>query len=107
MMAVNLVAGRENPVIQTLWNHLPLERYEVVSPPVTTFDPNLLLPVGRGYFHYMGSLSTPPCSENVAWIVLKQSVEVSVEQIGIFARLHENNARPLQAASGRRIKESR
>ena len=55
----------------------------------------------------MGSLTTPPCTEDVLWLVLKQPQPVSVEQQAIFARLYAPNARPLQPANGRNIKESR
>jgi carbonic anhydrase len=70
-------------------------------------DPTVFLPVDRGYYTYMGSLTTPPCSENVQWFVMKQPVQVSAEQIAIFSRLYRNNARPVQPSSGRLIKESR
>ncbi len=60
-------------------------------------DPSALLPEGRDYFTYMGSLTTPPCSEGVLWIVLKAPLQLSDEQIDLFARLYPMNARPLQA----------
>jgi carbonic anhydrase len=69
-------------------------------------DMNQLLPAKREYYTYMGSLTTPPCSEGVLWIVLKEPVQISAEQIAIFARLYPMNARPIQANSGRLIKES-
>ena len=65
-----------------------------------------LLPSERSYYTYMGSLTTPPCSEGVLWMVMKTPVPVSPDQIAIFARLYPMNARPVQAASGRLIKES-
>ena len=65
-----------------------------------------MLPAERGYFTYMGLLTTPPCSEGVLWMVMKQPVAISAEQIDIFARLYPMNARPIQSASGRLIKES-
>jgi len=71
-----------------------------------TIDLNALLPSERSYFTYMGSLTTPPCSEGVLWMVMKQPVTISPEQIGIFARLYPMNARPVQSAAGRLIKES-
>jgi len=55
----------------------------------------------------MGSLTTPPCSEGVLWIVIRDPVAVSAEQVAAFARLYPNNARPIQQAAGRLIKESR
>jgi len=54
----------------------------------------------------MGSLTTPPCSEGVLWMVMKQPVPISPDQIAIFSRLYPMNARPIQSASGRLIKES-
>ena len=55
----------------------------------------------------MGSLTTPPCTEEVLWLVMRQPVQVSADQIATFARLYRNNARPIQPTFGRLIKESR
>jgi len=99
--------GSEHPLIQTLWNYLPLERGFTVMPPEVGVDLSALLPENRNYFTFMGSLSAPPCSEGVLWLVLKQPVQVSDEQIAIFSRLYANNARPVQPLAGRLIKEGR
>lgn len=107
VVAVMLERGKDHPLIQTLWNNLPLERNDEVAPPNLTIDPATLLPDDKRYYTYMGSLTTPPCSEGVLWLVMKQPVQLSAEQIGIFARLYRNNARPLQNSNGRLIKESR
>ena len=106
VVAVLLEAGGENPVIQTLWNHIPLEKGVSVAS-LQPIDLNLLLPNYRGYYTYMGSLTTPPCTEGVLWLVFKQPVMVSPEQIAIFSRLYRNNTRPIQPHHGRLIKESR
>lgn len=106
-VVVPLTAGAENPVLQTVLNHLPLERHQSVEPPETPIDLRDILPAARGYATFMGSLSTPPCTEGVQWVVLQQAVTVSAEQLAIFARRYPNNARPLQPAHGRLIKESR
>ena len=66
-----------------------------------------LLPQDRGYFTYMGSLTTPPCSEDVRWFVLKTPVLVSEEQVQNFGRIYPMNARPLQPKGDRVIKESK
>ena len=105
VIAVLLDRGSAHPLIQTVWNNLPLEKGEELGAR-TTLDLNALLPADRSYFTYMGSLTTPPCSEGVLWMVMKEPVTISPAQIGIFARLYPMNARPLQAASGRLIKES-
>lgn len=107
VVAVLMEAGVENPFIQTLWNHLPLEKHQDVAPPTTVIDPAAFLPADRGYYSYMGSLTTPPCTEDVLWLVMKQPVQVSAEQIAILSRLYRNNARPVQPTFGRLIKESR
>lgn len=107
VVAVMMELGSENPFIQTLWNNLPLEKNSSVTPPSAVIDLNSFLPAGRSYYTYMGSLTTPPCSEGVLWLVMKQPVQVSQEQLNIFARLYRNNARPIQSATGRLIKESR
>ncbi|PKO90147.1 MAG: carbonic anhydrase [Betaproteobacteria bacterium HGW-Betaproteobacteria-12] len=107
IIAVLLEQGTENPFIQTLWNNLPLEKHLSVEPPTTSIDLDAFLPASRNYYAYMGSLTTPPCSEGVLWLVLKQPVQVSPAQIDIFSRLYRHNARPTQAVAGRLIKEGR
>jgi carbonic anhydrase len=105
VVAVLLERGSAQPLIQTVWNNLPLEKGDEVAAK-GTLDLNALLPPERNYFTYMGSLTTPPCSEGVLWMVMKQPVPLSADQIGIFARLYPMNARPVQSASGRLIKQS-
>ena len=105
VVAVLLERGAAQGLIQTVWNALPLEKREEVAAPVA-IDLNQLLPTDRRYYTYMGSLTTPPCSEGVLWMVMKQPVQLSTEQIGIFSRLYPMNARPIQQAGGRLIKES-
>jgi carbonic anhydrase len=105
VVAVLLEQGRAQPLVQTIWNNLPLEKGEDLPAP-GSLDLNQLLPEDRAYFTYMGSLTTPPCSEGVLWMVMRQPVQVSAEQLNIFGRLYPMNARPLQAGSGRLIKES-
>jgi carbonic anhydrase len=106
VVAVQLEHGPAHPLIQTLWNNLPLEKNESFAPNIT-INPVELLPAERGYFTYMGSLTTPPCSEGVLWIVMKQPVTLSDEQLAVFTRFYRNNARPIQNSGERIIKESR
>jgi carbonic anhydrase len=105
VVALLLEPGDGNSVVQTVWNNLPLERGEGVDTR-SVIDLNHLLPPDRGYYTFMGSLTTPPCTEGVLWMVMRQPVAVSREQIEIFARLYPMNARPLQAAGARMIKQS-
>jgi len=105
-VAVLLEKGAENPLIQTLWNHMPLEVNQEVLPEVA-IDLGRLLPENRAYYTYMGSMTTPPCTEEMLWIVFKQPMPVSEEQVRIFARLYRNNTRPIQPSNNRLVKENR
>lgn len=107
VVSVLMERGAEHPVLQKLWNHMPLDTGLSVEPPNVVVDLVKLLPERRDYYTYMGSLATPPCTENVLWMVFKEPVMVSPEQIGIFARLYPRNARPVQPTHDRLIKESR
>ncbi|MDX9994714.1 MAG: carbonic anhydrase family protein [Rhodocyclaceae bacterium] len=107
VVAVLMEMGMDNPFIQTLWNYMPLEVGLSVEPPDVVIDLGKLLPEKREYYTYMGSLTTPPCTENVLWMVMKHPVPVSLQQVGIFARLYPHNARPVQPTNDRLIKQSR
>jgi carbonic anhydrase len=93
--------------MKTLWEHLPKEEGREEVPANVTIDPSSLLPAQRGYYTYTGSLTTPPCSEGVTWLVLKTPVDISEAQINRFAHFYKNNARPVQQLGGQVVSESR
>ena len=105
VVAVLLDEGPAHPLVQLVWNNLPLEKHEEQAAPMP-LDPASLLPNDRRYYTYMGSLTTPPCTEGVLWMVMKQPVTLSPEQAAIFGRIYPMNARPVQPGSGRLVKES-
>lgn len=105
IVAVLLDRGSAHPVVQSVWNNLPLEKGDTVAAR-GAIDLSSLLPQDRSYYTYMGSMTTPPCSEGVLWMVMKTPMPISPEQVGIFSRLYPMNARPIQASAGRLIKES-
>jgi carbonic anhydrase len=70
-------------------------------------DVGKLLPIDRGYYTFPGSLTTPPCSEDVTWIVLKHPVTISAEEIERFSQLYRDDARPTQPLYDRVVLESR
>jgi carbonic anhydrase len=105
VVGVLLDRGPAHPAVQQVWNNLPLEKGEE-APARALLNPLDLLPADRRYYTYMGSLTTPPCSEGVLWVVMRTPLAVTAEQIGIFARIYPMNARPPQAAAGRRILQS-
>lgn len=106
VVAVMLERGAASAFMQTLWNNLPLEKNEeyLARAAINAMD---ILPAKREYYSYMGSLTTPPCTEGVLWLVMKTPVQLSEEQIAVFSRFYRNNARPIQPQNARIIKESR
>ena len=67
------------------------------------FDPNRILPETRGFFRFPGSLTTPPCSEGVNWVVMSEPVTVSAGQISAYTTLYGNTARPIQPTGDREV----
>ena len=94
--------GSPNAVLAALWQNLP--KTAGTSTKVTEMvNPGGLLPADRGYWTYMGSLTTPPCTEGVRWFVFEQELTLSREQLRTFAAMYKVNSRPLQDLHGRRI----
>lgn len=104
VIAILINEGKGHPLVQQVWNNLPLEKF-TEQPGLASIDLNQILPEQRQYVTYMGSQTTPPCQEGVLWMVLKQPVTASPEQMATFARLHPMNARPVQPSAGRLIKD--
>jgi len=103
IIAVQLDAGGENPVLKTVWNNLPTSKGKEQVVNTVTINALGLLPKDKGYYSYTGSLTAPPCTENVQWYVLKKPIEVSPDQIARFGRLYPMNARPPQPRNDRDI----
>jgi carbonic anhydrase len=94
-----------NAVLAELWAHLP-KTTGAEDKTVEMVNPAGLLPADRGYWTYTGSLTTPPCTEGVKWLVLENEVPVSRDQVRTFGLLFHINSRPLQDAHGRKIEAS-
>lgn len=105
VVAVLIVAGKPNSAFKKIVATMPSEEGQAVSAD-PAIDPSRLLPARRAYYHYEGSLTTPPCSETVDWIVLAHPIEVDEADIGNFARLYPMNARPVQKLDRRFILSS-
>jgi carbonic anhydrase len=106
VVAVLLKSGAVNPAVASLWSNLPSRKEVEVAVPGVTIDPAELLPADRAYYTFAGSLTTPPCSEGVAWFVLKNPTTLSPGEIERFARLYPMNARPVQPLNGRVVRAS-
>lgn len=103
VIGVMVVAGEANPSLAALLRHLPMRESTAQTHPDTVIDPNGLMPADHGLFRYMGSLTTPPCSEGVHWHVMAATVTASTAQIEMLGRAMGSNARPVQAANDRLI----
>ena len=106
VVAVLMDAGQPNPVINTVWTYMPLDTNDRVRLPAESIDLNDFLPKDQRYYQFMGSLTTPPCTENVLWNVIKQPTQVSKEQIRLFQQLYPANARPVQPVNNRPIRNA-
>jgi carbonic anhydrase len=101
VVAVAMNIGRRpNREVARIWRAMPAkaarEHHERVS-----INAARLLPTRRSYFSYMGSLTTPPCTEGVRWVVMKEPITVSSQQVDLFKAVIGDNARPVQPLNGR------
>ena len=105
VIAVMFEEGKENAELEKAWAHMP-ERAGERQALSSALDANNLLPRNREYYRFSGSLTTPPCSEGVWWLVMKEVAAVSKAQVDKFARTigHPNN-RPIQPLNARMIVE--
>lgn len=92
VLAILMRSGKENLALKQFFENLPKEDHTILN---TNLKINLndILPSDLSYYSYFGSLTTFPCNEKVNWLVLKNDVEVSEEQIQKFKTIFPNNAR--------------
>jgi carbonic anhydrase len=103
-VAVLLTAGKANPTVEQLWDHMPKVVGTEDSIVGVEIAPGSLLPQDLGYYTYSGSLTAPPCTEGVTWFVLKTPVEISSSQIAAFARRYPHDVRQVQPLNGRVVR---
>ncbi len=106
VVAVLINTGRSNEFLQSIFSHVPHEKEKEEESRDVMVDASKLLPEAHPYYTFPGSLTTPPCSENVTWFVLKNPIEASASQIKMFASIYKSDARPVQPLNGRTILES-
>jgi len=107
VVAILLEKGQEQPLIRELWRNLPKEKGKQEEHADILVDAAQLLPEKHAYYTFEGSLTTPPCTENVTWFVLKQPVSVSSSEIERFSKIYSSDARPVQPLYDRVVMESR
>ena len=105
VVAVMFNAGTASAALEKAWAQMPKNSGDKVdlSAKLSPLD---LLPKNRDYYRFNGSLTTPPCSEGVRWLVMKHPASASKEQIETFAHvMHHPNNRPVQAVNARPVLE--
>jgi carbonic anhydrase len=101
VVGVLLKSGSENATYAPIFQNLPPQASQPAPVAGTTVDANQLLPAQRTYWRYNGSLTTPPCTEGVKWLVLNTPVELSDAQIAAFTSIFKNDERPVQPFNAR------
>jgi carbonic anhydrase len=101
VVGVMFEPGEDNIALQEIWRHLPKQAGDPVAVADVAVNAYDLLPPDRRYHRYMGSLTTPPCSEGVNWHVMRTPLKASARQIKAFIDIAGENARPPQALNSR------
>ncbi len=107
VIGVMFEEGEENQVLKKAWSKLSkLEVGKSDRCGLSVDEVKSLMPKDKSYYRFKGSLTTPPCSEGVDWIVYKKPLNVSKEQVNAFFNTFSfPNNRPVQPANGRAIEE--
>lgn len=106
VVAVLLDPGVANPLIEKIWTYMPLDVSDQVRMPLDLLNLNELLPKDQRYYQFIGSLTTPPCTEGVLWMVFKQPTQISKEQLRLFQQIYPYNARPTQPVNSRPVRNA-
>jgi carbonic anhydrase len=102
VVAVLFIEGQSNPVVKRIFNHIPQSK-EAEETAKETINAADLLPDSHRYFTFAGSLTTPPCTEGVAWFLLPSPVTLSNSELASFTKIYPHNARPVQALNNRKV----
>ncbi len=103
VLGVMFEEGTANAELTKILAAAPSGKSEPVTISGQMIDPNGMLPADRSVYRYMGSLTTPPCSEGVNWHVLQDPITASADQIAAFGKLMGDNARPVRALNNRLV----
>ncbi len=107
VIAVMFKEGEANPILAKIWNTFPLKEGITVDLTLSVDEVKALMPNDKkAYYTFLGSLTTPPCTEGVKWHVYKTPLTISKEQVKQFYDLFgHNDNRPLQETNDRVIEE--
>ncbi len=102
VVGVMFKEGPANTELANIWANMPANEGEN-SVSGQTINVSNLLPASKKYYRFMGSLTTPPCSEGVNWHMMSEPITASAEQIAAFKAIFPMNARPLQDENNRLV----
>ena len=102
VVAVLIKEGAHNRAFDPVWDILP-DATRPKKEAETSIDASSLLPKDTSYFSYDGSFTTPPCTEQVKWVILAQPVSLSKQQIMRFRKVIHDNNRPVQPLNQRQV----
>jgi carbonic anhydrase len=105
VVGVMMQGGAANKSLEPVWANVPKDINKEVALSAA-INPADLLPARKAFYHFKGSLTTPPCSEGVNWFVMKEPVTVSAAQVQTFVTMVGHNARPVQALNKRTVAAS-
>ena len=106
VLAVMIKEGKKNEELAALWEQLPVTQgKEVILDAKTAPNLSMLVPAIGHHLFYQGSLTTPPCTEGVQWVLFEQPIELSKSQVQKFQQLFPENRRPTQPANEREVIE--
>ena len=103
VLGVMFEEGSANAELDKILVAVPSGKSDIVTVSGQMIDPNGMLPADLTTYRYMGSLTTPPCSEGVNWHVLRDPITASAAQIAALGKLMGDNARPLRASHNRLV----
>ena len=101
VVGVFLKQGKANKTLESIWEVLPEKQGKEQKISNVEINASELLPIDQEFYRYYGSLTTPPCSEKVHWIVYQKPIEISTAQVQKFSKLFPLNARPVQKLNRR------
>ncbi|WP_106449129.1 carbonic anhydrase [Trichococcus alkaliphilus] len=102
VIAVFFKEGTENAAFQAILDDVKANEEATIASGLS-LNVAELLPANKSYYHYLGSLTTPPLTENVEWYVMANPVEVSAEQIAAFNEYYQGNNREVQPLGERSV----
>lgn len=105
VLGVLMANGQANAMMQQVLSNLPTTKGQPKVVANTVINPTDFLPTDRSYFTYTGSLTTPPCTQGLDWIVYKTPIQISADQEAAFAKVYPKNNRPTQALNNRQVLE--